>query len=76
MDKAEDSLKSIRGMVIATPTGSHAALGRWAIERRIRVFIEKPLTLSVMASEQLRQSAEAGKVPAQVGFVMRQVVSF
>lgn len=76
VDKAAASLKSISGMVIATPTASHAALGRWAIERKIPVFIEKPLTLSVTASEELRQAAEAGKVPAQVGFVMRHVASF
>lgn len=76
VDQAAASLERISGMVVATPTSSHAALGRWAIERKIPVFIEKPLTLDVAASESLKHAADAGAVPAQVGFVMRHVASF
>ncbi len=76
VDDAARKLKRIGGIVVATPTSSHAALGRWAIERNIPVFIEKPLTLDVAASEQLEHAAAAAGVPAQVGFVMRYVASF
>lgn len=76
VDKAADKLDRIAGIVVATPTSSHAALGRWALERKIPVFIEKPLTLNVEASDRLARLAMDRDVPAQVGFVMRYVASF
>lgn len=76
VDKAAENLKRIHGIVIATPTSSHAPLARWAIGRNIPVFIEKPLTLDVAVSEELEAAAAAAGVPAQVGFVMRYVASF
>jgi scyllo-inositol 2-dehydrogenase (NADP+) len=76
IDRAAEALSTIRGIVVATPTSSHAALGQWAIERKIPVFIEKPLTLDVAASGALVRSAVCGNVAAQVGFVNRYVASF
>lgn len=76
LDQAAAGLERIDGVLVATPTSSHAALGRWAIERNIPVFVEKPLTLDVAASGQLTAAAYKAGVPAQVGFVMRYVASF
>lgn len=76
VDQAAEKLDRIHGVVIATPTSSHAPLGRWAISKGIPVFIEKPLTLNVALSEELERTATAASVPAQVGFVMRYVASF
>jgi scyllo-inositol 2-dehydrogenase (NADP+) len=76
VDQAAAKLDRIAGIVVATPTSSHAALGSWALERKIPVFIEKPLTLDVAASDELTRIAADCDVPAQVGFVMRYVASF
>ena len=69
-------LDRLEGVVIATPTSSHAALTRWAIERRVPVFVEKPLTLDPERSLELKRLAGEAGVPANVGFVMRHVASF
>ncbi|MDH6525584.1 Gfo/Idh/MocA family protein [Polynucleobacter sphagniphilus] len=64
------------GVVIATPTPSHAMLARWAIERKVPLFIEKPLTLDAETSEDIVAMADLAGVSAQVGFVLRYVASF
>ena len=69
-------LNRIDGVIIATPTSSHASLAKWAIENNVPVFIEKPLTLDKYASEELVQLAKLSNAHAQVGFVMRYVESF
>jgi predicted dehydrogenase len=69
-------LDQLHGVIIATPTPSHAKLARWAIGRNVPVFIEKPLTLDVDASEELVAMADLAGISAQVGFVMRYVSSF
>ncbi|MFC6639858.1 Gfo/Idh/MocA family oxidoreductase [Sulfitobacter sp. JBTF-M27] len=65
-----------KGVIIATPTASHAALIEWAISNNIPFFVEKPLTLDAERSQILCKSAAEKGVPAQVGFVMRYVPSF
>jgi predicted dehydrogenase len=64
------------GVLIATPTPSHATLANWAIEHQLPFFIEKPLTLDVKRSTDLVKKAADANVPAQVGFVLRYVASF
>ena len=44
-----------QGIVIATPTSSHAVLSEWAIANRIPFFVEKPLTLEAARSASLVQ---------------------
>jgi scyllo-inositol 2-dehydrogenase (NADP+) len=76
VDAAAKHLDRLSGVLIATPTASHAALARWAIRKRVPCFVEKPLTLNVKSSEELTALADAAGIPVQVGFVMRYVASF
>jgi scyllo-inositol 2-dehydrogenase (NADP+) len=76
VDAALKRLGAISGLIVATPTGSHAHLAEWAIDRRIPVFVEKPLTLDVARSAGLASRAKAAGVPAQMGFVLRYVAPF
>lgn len=76
VDAAAARLDRIDGVLIATPTSSHASLARWAISKNLPFFVEKPLTLDVRSSEELRAMADSSGVPVQVGFVMRHVASF
>lgn len=76
VELAAKSLDHINGLLIATPTRSHAALARWAIAQKIPFFVEKPLTLDFSSSNELKIKSECAGVPAQVGFVMRYVPSF
>lgn len=63
-------------ILIATPTGSHAALVRSALERGVHVFCEKPLTLSAAESEQLASLAAERGLVAQVGYHNRFIATF
>lgn len=63
-------------VIIATPTGSHAALVRQALERGIHVFCEKPLTLTSAESAELAELAERRDLVAQVGYHNRFVATF
>jgi predicted dehydrogenase len=76
VESAANSLGTLTGILIATPTSSHAALARWAIGRRVPFFVEKPLTLDARRSGELSTLARDAGVPAQVGFVLRYVATF
>jgi len=76
VDAAAARLDQLDGVLIATPTSSHAPLARWAIGKKVPFFVEKPLTLDVRSSEELVALADSVGVPVQAGFVMRYVASF
>ena len=76
IDVAASKMDSLEGVLIATPTSSHARLAKWAINNGIPCFVEKPLTLDVTASMELKALAESKGVSVQVGFVLRYVASF
>lgn len=76
VDAAAKRLDRLSGVLIATPTSSHAPLVRWAILKKVPCFVEKPLTLDVKSSSELVSLAVAAGVTVQVGFVMRYVASF
>lgn len=76
VDAAATALERLQGVLIATPTPSHAPLAKWAINKGVPCFVEKPLTLNVAASNELKALATAKSVPVQVGFVLRYVASF
>jgi scyllo-inositol 2-dehydrogenase (NADP+) len=76
VDAAAASLDRLEGVLIATPTPSHASLAKWAINKGVPCFVEKPLTLNLEASNELKVLAAAKSVPVQVGFVLRYVASF
>ena len=76
VDAAAAAVDRLEGVLIATPTPSHAPLAKWAIGKGVPCFVEKPLTLNVAASNELKALATAKGVPVQVGFVLRYVASF
>ncbi len=76
VDKAKWWSGKPDGIVIATPTSSHAPLVEWAIANRVPFFVEKPLTLDAKRSATLLAEARKARVPAQSGFVMRYTASF
>lgn len=63
-------------VIIATPTGSHSALVRAALDRGIHVFCEKPLTLTAAESAALADIAEKRSLVAQVGYHNRFIATF
>lgn len=63
-------------ILIATPTGSHAALVREALEHGVHVFCEKPLTLSAAESAELTALAAERGLVAQVGYHNRFIATF
>ena len=63
-------------ILIATPTASHNAMVREALERGIHVFCEKPLTLSARESEELAALARKQRLVTQVGYHNRFVGAF
>lgn len=63
-------------ILIATPSGSHSALVREALEGGAHVFCEKPLTLDAHESQELAALAAERQRIAQVGYHNRFVASF
>jgi predicted dehydrogenase len=55
------------GIVIATPTGTHAALTRAAVSRGWHVLVEKPLADTLEAADAMIVAAEAARVHLLVG---------
>jgi myo-inositol 2-dehydrogenase / D-chiro-inositol 1-dehydrogenase len=59
------------GVVIATPTSTHAELIHTSLDLGIPVFCEKPIALEVPATRKVVSHAAATGVPLQVGFQRR-----
>jgi len=49
--------QALDGVIIATPPATHAEIAMTALSRGLAVLIEKPLTLSVLEAERLRDHA-------------------
>lgn len=75
LDKMLEEAKP-EAVVIATPTGSHAALVRSALDRGVHVFCEKPLTLTAAESAELAALAAERGLIAQVGYHNRFIATF
>jgi scyllo-inositol 2-dehydrogenase (NADP+) len=63
-------------LIIATPTAGHFQLAKDALERRLHLFVEKPLTLSHLESRALSDLAMRQKCVNQVGFHNRFIGTF
>lgn len=63
-------------VLVATPTRTHAEIARYAIERGIHVFVEKPFCLSVDEGRELAALAARAGVVNQVGYHYRFVGAF
>jgi scyllo-inositol 2-dehydrogenase (NADP+) len=68
--------ESIDAVVIATPTTSHFAMAKAALENGKHVFCEKPLTLSAADSAALAKIAADRGLTTQVGYHNRFVAAF
>ncbi len=63
--------ESVRGVVIATPAGSHFTLAREALAAGRDVFVEKPLAMSSGEGTQLVQEASAREAILMVGHILQ-----
>jgi predicted dehydrogenase len=63
-------------VIIATPTAMHFECAKYALEKNVHVFVEKPLTLSPEASRALSELAIARGRVNQVGFHNRFIGTF
>jgi myo-inositol 2-dehydrogenase / D-chiro-inositol 1-dehydrogenase len=61
----------VEAVVIATPTGTHAALIEAAARAGKAIFCEKPIALDVGATERALAAAGKAGVPLQIGFQRR-----
>lgn len=60
---------AVQAVVIATPTSTHYALAKAALEHGKHVLVEKPITASSAEAEELCALAEANKLILMVGHV-------
>ena len=60
-------------VIIATPSRTHGEIARYALEREIHVFVEKPFCLSLAEGRQLVALADRAKAVNQVGYHYRFV---
>lgn len=67
----EELLGEIDTLIIVTPTSAHFEIAGKALEKNINVFIEKPVTSSLIEAEALIKQAEGKQVKIQVGHVER-----
>lgn len=63
-------------VIIATPTFLHADIIRYALERGIHVFAEKPLCLKLEDSHEMVKLARERKLVNQVGYHNRFIAAF
>ncbi len=63
-------------VIIATPTSTHYQCARYALEKNLHVFVEKPLTLAAHETRQLSELAMQKKRVNQVGFHNRFIGTF
>lgn len=63
-------------LVVATPTSSHAEIVRYAMERGLHVFVEKPFCLNLQEGQQLVELARQRRLVNQVGYHHRFISCF
>lgn len=66
----------VDAILVATPTSTHFPCAKYALERNLHLFVEKPLTLSSAESRVLSELAQQRKRVNQVGFHNRFIGTF
>jgi len=67
---------NLDALIVATPSSTHFEYARYALERGVHLFVEKPLTLSPSESGSLSKLALERKRVNQVGFHNRFIGTF
>ena len=62
-------------VIVSTPSSLHYEIAKYIVEKRINIFIEKPLSLSYEESKELDELTH-GKLVAQVGYHNRFINTF
>ncbi len=70
-DSVEELIDSVDVVDIVTPTLSHFECAKMAIEKGCHIFIEKPITNTVLEAEAIRTLASQKHIKGQVGHVER-----
>ena len=70
-DSIEDLVEAVDVVDIVTPTLSHFECAKMAIEKGCHIFIEKPITNTVLEAEAIRTLASQKHILGQVGHVER-----
>lgn len=70
-DSVEELIDNVDVVDIVTPTLSHFDCAKMAIEKGRHIFIEKPITNTVLEAEAIRTLASQQHVKGQVGHVER-----
>lgn len=70
-DSIEELIQSVEVVDIVTPTLSHFDCAKLAIENGCHIFVEKPITKTVLEAEAIRTLASQKHVRGQVGHVER-----
>ena len=70
-DSADELIKSVDAVVIVTPTLFHFEYASKAVKRGKHVFVEKPITATVLEAKTLCKLADEAKCILQVGHVER-----
>ena len=58
-------------VIVATPTGMHAEIVKYAIQSNLHIFVEKPFALNVRQGEELVGMLKGKKLVNQIGYVIR-----
>jgi predicted dehydrogenase len=66
----------VDAILVATPTSTHFRCAKYALERNLHLFVEKPLTLSPSDTRTLSELARQRKRVNQVGFQNRFIGTF
>jgi len=66
-DNIDQAPDDIDGVIIATPTASHAQLGIMAAQRGWHILMEKPVAEDLDSAKELAQAVKAAQVGALVG---------
>ncbi len=70
-NSVEELIDAVEVVDIVTPTLSHFDCGKLAIEKGCHIFVEKPITKTVLEAEAIRTLASQKHVRGQVGHVER-----
>jgi len=62
---------SLDFVIVATPTGMHAEIVKYAIQSNLHIFVEKPFALNVRQGEELVGMLKGKNLVNQIGYVIR-----